>query len=151
LDDFSEQILLLYQNRTQLLDRLHRTSTASSSSFNGQHRDLHFNQQQQQQQQQQGHGGVIMMDPKYHRDFVDLFYQIQDEIPKIDGYLKALHSWNEEDSYLMRPPSGPSSSSAPQATSTIDRLVSSLDAFFFVCVHMNDRLTMFNFIFMGYS
>lgn len=70
------------------------------------------------------------MDPQYHRDFVDLFYQIQDEVPKIDGHLRVLLGWDQQEgSSLMGRTSSSSASSAlslggAQSASTIDRLVS---------------------------
>lgn len=72
-----------------------------------------------------------MMDPQYHRDFVELFYQIQDEVPKIDGHLRALLGWNQQqqqDSSSMGRTSASSASSTltsrSQNASTLDRLVS---------------------------
>jgi hypothetical protein len=100
LDDFSQQIELLHQSRVQLLDRLTRS---------------HSIQQQRQQERE-----IIIMDPQFHRDFVDLFYRIQEELPKMDGHLKALETW-KQDSGLM----GQHSSSVAAALpgSTLDRLV----------------------------
>lgn len=120
LDTFADQINLLHQNQAQLLNRLNR----ASSSYDGDFRRSH--------QQQQG---VIMMDPQHHRDFVELFYQIQDEVPKIDGYLKALLGWKqqqEQHSSLMGQTYSSSASStltsrSQNAISNLDRLKASLD------------------------
>ncbi|KAF9285925.1 hypothetical protein BGZ88_009332 [Linnemannia elongata] len=120
LDTFADQIKLLHQNQAQLLNRLNR----ASSSYDGDSRRSH--------QQQQG---VIMMDPQHHRDFVELFYQIQDEVPKIDGYLKALLGWKqqqEQHSSLMGRTSPSSASStltsrSQNVSSSLDRLKTSLD------------------------
>ncbi|KAK3846976.1 MAG: hypothetical protein J3R72DRAFT_208829 [Linnemannia gamsii] len=107
LDDFSQQISLLHQNQAQLLGRLTRSS---SSPFD------HSNER-----------GLIMMDPQYHRDFVNLFYRIQDEIPKIDGHLKALGTWKQDSGLMGRSSSSSSPSLVLQNDSTIDRLKTSLD------------------------
>ncbi|KAF8945457.1 hypothetical protein BGZ47_002604 [Haplosporangium gracile] len=119
LDTFSDQIALLNQNQTQLLDKLN-----SSSSYD----DPRYNHQKQI--------GVIIMDPQYHRDFVALFSQIQVEIPKIDGHLRALLAWkqqqqqHQQDSPITGRTSSSSLSSASlgsQNTSAMDRLKTSLD------------------------
>ncbi|KAG9065127.1 hypothetical protein KI688_002449 [Linnemannia hyalina] len=121
LDTFADQIMLLHQNQAQLLDRLNRTS--SSFSYDGDSRHSHHQQQD-----------VIIMDPQYHHDFVELFYQIQDEVPKIDGNLRALLGWNQQqqqDSSLMGRTSSSSASSTltsrSQNATTLDRLKTSLD------------------------
>jgi hypothetical protein len=116
--------MLLHQNQAQLLDRLSRNSSSPASSLSSSSRYSHQPQQ-----------GVIMMDPQYHRDFVDLFYQIQDEIPKIDGHLKALLGWSQQQkqqqgSALIERASSSSasltlSSGGSQKASIMDRLVSS--------------------------
>ncbi|KAF9550238.1 hypothetical protein EC957_001145 [Mortierella hygrophila] len=124
LDTFADQIMLLHQNQAQLLDRLNRTSS-SSFSFSYDDDSRHSRQQQQD---------VIIMDPQYHHDFVELFYQIQDEVPKIDGHLRALLGWNQQqqqDSSLMERTSSSSASSTltsrSQNATTLDRLKTSLD------------------------
>ncbi|KAK3840426.1 MAG: hypothetical protein JOS17DRAFT_727010 [Linnemannia elongata] len=127
LDTFTDQIKFLHQNQAQLLHRLNRTSSYDDES-------RHSLQQQQ---------GVIMMDPQYHRDFVELFYQIQDEVPKIDGHLKALLGWNQQqqqDSSLVGRTSSSASStltSRSQNDSTLDRLVCSIFVSLFLsCVRV---------------
>ncbi|KAF9196306.1 hypothetical protein BGZ50_001056 [Haplosporangium sp. Z 11] len=62
LDEFSTQISLLQQHRTQLLDRLNRPRL-------GEH---------------------ILMDHQYHKDFVGLFQKIQQEIPKAKQNMEAM-------------------------------------------------------------
>ncbi|KAF9202895.1 hypothetical protein BGZ49_006988 [Haplosporangium sp. Z 27] len=67
LDDFTNQINMLQQNRVQLINKLNQPRV----------------------------GPYILMDHQYHKDFVGLFQRIQQEIPKLQQNLDAL-SWKDQ-------------------------------------------------------